>query len=171
MHNKKILLEIQSAPLLIFLFLNWTSACGKDNLNWQHNFRQLCQYKLDRGDCLVPARYQPNLGLGHWVMTQRRQYCHLKIGRSSTLTDSRIALMDALGFVWILPKKAEIIWRKRYNMLREYKSIYGNCMVPQRYKLNPQLGTWVSSATSSISIGVSCMYRRSLVMIIHVTHA
>jgi len=120
-------------------------ACGKYNLNWQHNFRQLCQYKLDHGDCLVPARYQPNLGLGHWVMTQRRQYCHLKNGRSSTLTDSRIALMDALGFVWTLRQDAGIIWRERYNMLCQYRNIYGDCLVPQRYKLNPQLGTWVNT--------------------------
>mmetsp|Transcript_55169 Transcript_55169/g.64545 ORF Transcript_55169/g.64545 Transcript_55169/m.64545 type:complete len:385 (+) Transcript_55169:289-1443(+) len=78
-------------------------------------------------------------------MTQRRQYGHLKNGRSSTLTDSRIALMDALGFVWILRQDAGIIWRKRYNMLCEYRNIYGDCLVPQRYKLNPQLGTWVST--------------------------
>ena len=24
-----------------------------------------------------------------------------------------------------------------------YKATYGNCMVPQRYQANPQLGTWV----------------------------
>jgi len=25
----------------------------------------------------------------------------------------------------------------------DYKATYGNCMVPQRYLANPQLGTWV----------------------------
>mmetsp|Transcript_55166 Transcript_55166/g.64538 ORF Transcript_55166/g.64538 Transcript_55166/m.64538 type:complete len:150 (+) Transcript_55166:106-555(+) len=119
-------------------------ACGKDDSGWQYRFQELCQYKLDHGDCLVSGHYQPNLSLGNWVMTQRRQYGHLKNGRSSTLTDSRIALMDALGFVWILRQDAGIIWRKRYNMLCEYRNIYGDCLVPQRYKLNPQLGTWVS---------------------------
>jgi len=35
-------------------------------------------------------------------------------------------------------------WNERFNELLEYKKIHGDCLVPQRYPQNPQLGVWVN---------------------------
>jgi hypothetical protein len=41
---------------------------------WRDLFRQLCEYKVQFGDCLVPARYSTNPKLGKWVLKQRARY-------------------------------------------------------------------------------------------------
>jgi len=35
-------------------------------------------------------------------------------------------------------------WNDRFNELLEYKKEHGDCLVPQRYPQNPQLGVWVN---------------------------
>ncbi|KAL7460012.1 hypothetical protein ACHAXS_000481, partial [Conticribra weissflogii] len=35
------------------------------------------------------------------------------------------------------------MWRIRYDELVQYKEEFGDCLVPQRYERNPELGTWV----------------------------
>ena len=35
-------------------------------------------------------------------------------------------------------------WMKRYNELRDFKNREGHCNVPQHYKANRSLGTWVN---------------------------
>ena len=37
-----------------------------------------------------------------------------------------------------------IPWEERLKQLGEYKTIHGNCRVPQKYQENPSLGHWVS---------------------------
>eukprot|EP00956_Cyclotella_meneghiniana_P046043 scaffold396390_cov156-Cyclotella_meneghiniana.AAC.1 len=39
-------------------------------------------------------------------------------------------------------------WDKRLKQLKQYKSKHGDCKVPQKYKDNPQLGTWVMCGLS-----------------------
>ena len=34
-------------------------------------------------------------------------------------------------------------WNERLKELKQYQQVNGNCKVPQKYKGNPQLGTWV----------------------------
>eukprot|EP00814_Leptocylindrus_danicus_P013717 CAMPEP_0116014170 /NCGR_PEP_ID=MMETSP0321-20121206/6131_1 /TAXON_ID=163516 /ORGANISM="Leptocylindrus danicus var. danicus, Strain B650" /LENGTH=385 /DNA_ID=CAMNT_0003483797 /DNA_START=143 /DNA_END=1303 /DNA_ORIENTATION=- len=36
-------------------------------------------------------------------------------------------------------------WKLRYEELMEFKNTHGHCLVPQRYKENPNLGKWVSN--------------------------
>lgn len=40
---------------------------------WNYMFHHLVNYKKVHGDCLVPNRYKPDISLGLWVSTQRRQ--------------------------------------------------------------------------------------------------
>jgi hypothetical protein len=35
-------------------------------------------------------------------------------------------------------------WNERFNELLDYKKNHGDCLVPQRYPQNPQLGVWVN---------------------------
>ncbi len=42
---------------------------------WDEMFQRLVEYKILKGDCLVPNRYKVDPPLGSWVSTQRRQVC------------------------------------------------------------------------------------------------
>ena len=35
-------------------------------------------------------------------------------------------------------------WEKRFEELKDYRKKYGNCLVPQHYQQNKQLGRWVN---------------------------
>ena len=66
-----------------------------------------------------------------------------------TLSDERIAKLDAVGFLW-QGKKMKIgddgvneAWKKQFDELIRYKQIYGNCNVPYKWEENPQLSWWV----------------------------
>ena len=37
------------------------------------------------------------------------------------------------------------VWNERFEELKEYKKVHGNCNVPGRYKKNPSLGRWVET--------------------------
>jgi len=41
-------------------------------------------------------------------------------------------------------KKSNVSWDERFQQLVEYKDQNGHCRVPQNYKANPELGSWVS---------------------------
>jgi len=112
---------------------------------WQGRFQELFEYKLTNGNCLVPSRYSPNPTLGHWVMTQRRQYHLLKNKKTTSLTDERINELDTLGFSWVVRDDPEATWNHRYEDLYDYYKDNGDCLVPQRYDLNKRLGTWVNT--------------------------
>merc|ERR1719203_2477945 len=76
-------------------------------------------------------------------MTQRRQFTLLMQGLPSALTTERIKRLDAIGFTWSVRPEPVSTWNKKFQELKDYKATFGNCMVPQRYRVNSQLGTWV----------------------------
>jgi hypothetical protein len=43
-------------------------------------------------------------------------------------------------------------WHAMFERLKEYKEEYGDCLVPQRYEDDPQLGKWVSTQRSISSL-------------------
>ena len=102
--------------------------------NWIEWLQQLEAYKAIHGHCRVPRTYKENPSLANWVSNQRH---HQKVGK---LSDERISDLEAIGFEWDLSDK----WTERLRQLKEYKTIHGNCRVPQKYQENPSLGHWVS---------------------------
>mmetsp|Transcript_44836 Transcript_44836/g.95425 ORF Transcript_44836/g.95425 Transcript_44836/m.95425 type:complete len:449 (+) Transcript_44836:171-1517(+) len=110
---------------------------------WEEQYKALREYHLRFGNCKVPARFKANPKLGRWVMTQRRQFTLLMQGFPSALTAERIRRLEALGFTWSVRPEPVSTWNKKFQELKAYKATYGNCMVPQRYQANTQLGTWV----------------------------
>jgi len=107
---------------------------------WARHYSDLRAYKVKFGDCLVPLSYTDRPQLGLWVKEQRRHYMLLVQGRKSHMTQARIAQLESVGFVW---DSHEATWWDRFNDLKAYQAVHGNCMVPTKYQPNPRLGTWV----------------------------
>ena len=114
---------------------------GIRHSQWRDKFRQLCEYKVQFGHCLVPQRYAANTELGIWVATQRVKYRWYQEGKTSPMTAERIRALESVGFDW---GTAQADWTTRFQQLCEYKVQSGHCLVPQRYSANPTLGRWVS---------------------------
>jgi len=115
----------------------------QEDQGWEEQYKNLKEYHLRFGNCKVPARFKANAKLGRWVMTQRRQFTLLMQGFPSALTADRIRRLESLGFTWSVRPEPVTTWNQKFQELKAYKATYGNCMVPQRYQANSQLGTWV----------------------------
>mmetsp|Transcript_24571 Transcript_24571/g.51459 ORF Transcript_24571/g.51459 Transcript_24571/m.51459 type:complete len:502 (+) Transcript_24571:141-1646(+) len=122
---------------------NQPQPAPHEDPGWEEQYKTLREYHLKFGNCKVPARYKANAKLGRWVMTQRRQFTLLMQGFPSALTAERIRRLESLGFTWSVRPEPVSTWNKKFQELKAYKATYGNCMVPQRYQANSQLGTWV----------------------------
>jgi hypothetical protein len=117
---------------------------NKMNAAWDTRYNELVAYKKEFGDCMVPQIYKANRKLGSWVTNQRSAY---KSGKLSA--DHRIKLKD-IGFTFSVrrskhdvKRRVLVSWDTRYNELVAYKNEFGDCMVPQHYKENRKLGSWV----------------------------
>jgi hypothetical protein len=107
---------------------------------WNDKFERLVHYKEKHGDCLVPKNYEEDPSLGWWVATQRRIYA------SNKLRSDRRSKLESLGFVWVAGQSLtahEKQWENMFAKLEQYLRQHGNCAVPQYYKEDPSLGTWV----------------------------
>ncbi len=109
---------------------------------WTKMYKDLKQYKLEKGNTIVPRKFPENKKLGEWVTDQRRQYKHKAAGRSSLLSDERERKLNEIGFVWSLRNRTD--WNERFQQLVRFKEAEGHCVVPQMYSLNKALGKWVS---------------------------
>jgi Helicase associated domain len=83
-------------------------AKRKGEASWMLKYTELQQYKLAHGNCDVATKYGPNPALGRWVSTQRSEYKILqRDGRSKHMTQSKIAMLNNLGFRWeMIPTKS-----------------------------------------------------------------
>ena len=107
---------------------------------WDNRFQELFHFRLRYGHCLVPHNEAEYPGLHQWVKRQRSQFKRKIDGKHTTLTDSRQAALDDLGFVW---DSHRATWEEKFDQLRLYKEFYGDCNVPTSYPENPQLSIWV----------------------------
>lgn len=104
---------------------------------WMEKYEMLQEYFRNNGNCLVPHNIPV---LGKWVDDQRRQYRKRQSGGKSTLTDERLQLLEAIGFVW---NALDAKWEEKYQDLQQFVAHHGNCCVPVNYKPNPSLSIWV----------------------------
>ena len=102
--------------------------------NWDLMYGSLVKFKEKHGHCLVPDNYKDDIKLGTWVGTQRGMY---KKGR---LSQSKIDKLDAIGFVW---DPIAAAWEEMYQRLVVFHKRHGHCLVPDNYKDDIKLGTWV----------------------------
>ena len=100
---------------------------------WHDWFDELKAYKSANGDCLVPTETK----LGHWVSKQRSRLLG-KTDKSKT-DIARIEELDSIEFIWDV---LEYQWNQKYNELKQYKSLHGNCNVRAS---QGELGIWVNN--------------------------
>ena len=63
-----------------------TDQALRRHAEWCSLFRELCEFKVQFGHCIVPQLYSDNPKLGNWVSTQRKNYRLCQEGKPSRLT-------------------------------------------------------------------------------------
>jgi len=124
------------------------------------------------GDCRTIATVPQ--GLSRLMTEQHRQHGFLKRGDPSALRTNRLKKIDGADVrLWTTatnttrvplpatytttttaPSTATMtinstayddLWNRRFDELRKYCSTHGDCLVPQKWPKNLQLGTWVNT--------------------------
>ena len=91
---------------------------------WSLRFRQLREFKVQFGHCLVPTRYSPSPELWQWVATQRNTYRLYQEGKSSRMTTERIQELESIGFEW---EPNHVAWSVRFCQMCQFKVKFGHC--------------------------------------------
>ena len=110
---------------------------------WYQRFQELKEYQEAHGNCNVSSR----LGsLGKWVSTQRQKYWLLKDEKHSPLSDDCICKLESIGFQWVSEcaltnKERHDLCHKRFQELKKYKEVHGNCNVSET---SGSLVSWVN---------------------------
>jgi len=68
-------------------------------------------------------------------------------------------LRDAVSTA--LVERLGVTWDERYGQLKSYKDRFGDCNVPQAWKENPQLGSWVAVQRRFQSKGLLAANRKA----------
>jgi len=110
--------------------------------DWENGYSALKLFKKQFGHCRVPKSYnKEGYNLGLWVVHQRSAWKRRQTGGDKQLSDDRIKRLDDLQFTWDTKQDK---WEKNYLVLKKYHKIHGDCMVPQRLKMDGvNLGVWV----------------------------
>jgi superfamily II DNA or RNA helicase len=104
---------------------------------WFERYGELLAYKEKFGHCDVPKRSMgKDKKLANWIVQQRVSK------NDGTLSGEKIDLLDRLGFKW---HPYGHRWRTNYLALIDFKQRFGHCRVPQEWKENRKLATWVCS--------------------------
>jgi hypothetical protein len=99
----------------------------------------------------VPRSWVEDPPLGRWVDNQRARKKALDRGDpSERMTAARAAKLEALGFVWELPRSGGgpsdgAGWEAQLAKLEAYKRVHGDCSVPFSWAEDPRLGRWVDN--------------------------
>lgn len=99
--GKKTTLTKEMVDQLNDIGFEWESTSKYSaNFTWETRFKELCEYKAENNNTMVPKKYSKNQALGTWVRNQRCQYMAKVRGKSSPITDERIRKLESIGFVW-----------------------------------------------------------------------
>ncbi|KAL3822745.1 hypothetical protein ACHAXA_001010 [Cyclostephanos tholiformis] len=122
---------------------------------WLERLQDLRVYKESHGDTLVPKMYPANILLGRWVNTQRLDYTRYQkikefkekwsdvevvdykvreemerlMSRGTGMTEKRIQLLDAEGFVWDAHAH---VWESRFQELCNFVALNGHAVIQER---------------------------------------
>jgi hypothetical protein len=138
-------LDGKKSPMTTFRIMQLESLgfeWGVSATAWEDRLTALADYRKIHGHCNVPDSYCGDMNLGKWVANQRNNCRLLLEGKKSPMTSFRFQELEGLGFEWDSHGTA---WEDRLNELADYRIVHGHCNVPQRYKENIMLATWVTT--------------------------
>ena len=69
------------------------------DVNWQEKLTALAKFRKEHDHCNVPSNYKDKK-LATWVKCQRRQYKLYWDGKPSSMSESRIQILEKVGFEW-----------------------------------------------------------------------
>ena len=117
--------EHKKQPSLDATKFEATNDDGNRHSHWRDQFRQLCDFKVQFGHCLVPQKYADNPMLGRWVSTQRTAARLYPDGTPNRTPSERIRALDGIGY-----SSTRWYWFRMGDKL-ERKAQFGHCNVPQ----------------------------------------
>ena len=118
------------------LGVNWMKKHDK----WHQQYQKLITFKQEHGTTIVPTKNHPDKNFANWVAVQRYEYKLKKENRKSLMTDERLELLNKVGFVFnVLDQK----WDEMFQLLLQFRDMYGHVNIPERYSDNPSLGKWI----------------------------
>eukprot|EP00534_Pseudo-nitzschia_fraudulenta_P004750 CAMPEP_0201134422 /NCGR_PEP_ID=MMETSP0850-20130426/51582_1 /ASSEMBLY_ACC=CAM_ASM_000622 /TAXON_ID=183588 /ORGANISM="Pseudo-nitzschia fraudulenta, Strain WWA7" /LENGTH=541 /DNA_ID=CAMNT_0047405301 /DNA_START=49 /DNA_END=1677 /DNA_ORIENTATION=- len=122
---------------------------------WLEKYERLCDYESKMPDAMKSTtdvslvsssdlesvfekRYNEDPVLRRWVNAQRQKY------RQETISMERVKLLDKVeGFVWDVKEARWFEMHRRLSLFARKHN--GSCIVPQHYRADPQLASWVSN--------------------------
>lgn len=110
---------------------------------WMNMYRQMREYRIINGHCKVPMKYSRNPKLGWWVANQRKS--RKGSGNAKKMSAERVALLDAIGFVWGKDSPEPVAWEARYQELAKFRQNVGHCNIPLNSTDPSALACWVAA--------------------------
>jgi hypothetical protein len=99
---------------------------GTHTTDWNVRFQQLCEFKEEFSDCLVPQQYSTNPKLGRWVSMQRNNYKLYQEEKSTSMTAEQIRALDVIGFDWGTRASGSIMTSRNNLAIASCR----NCILP-----------------------------------------
>ena len=111
---------------------------------WNATYQKLVEFKIRFGHCQVPQGWKDDPVLASWVSRQRNAKT------KGTLRSDREAKLNEIQFDWNNKgslrsmEMADAKWNATYQELVEFQIRFGHCQVPQGWKDDPFLASWVN---------------------------
>lgn len=114
--------------------------------NWAIMFRQLREYRVLNGDCIVPMKFAENPKLASWVNNQKTSYRHFKTGGKGgrKIMPDKIVKLESIGFFWGKKYPPPASWDDMFDQLQNFQKRMGNCNVPFNEANPTALAKWVA---------------------------
>ena len=122
---------------------------------WQRKLELLSAFRRENGHFRVPIDFViDSIKLGQWVKNQRKYYKNRMAGKTglrASITEERIAQLNAIGFRWNYSgakewRRDDDGWQKKFDLLCAFQRERGHCRVPSKFVVDSiKLGLWVEN--------------------------
>jgi hypothetical protein len=135
----------RSSPFVTTFEANYDK--GVRHSERRDHFRQLCEYKVQYGHCLVPRQYSANTRLDTWVRYQRARYRKSTEENSTCMIAEHIQALEGIGFDWGISMTDLVsIWSVQFQQLCEFKTVL--CQSSILPTPSSGIGFWLSTGTT-----------------------
>lgn len=125
--------------ILTNLEFDWKNPNTGD-IKWRKMYELAMKYyNINNNIDLGYNEFFEGENLGHWIVTQRKNY------QNSKLSKKRIELLERINIKWNNPQNANNHWEKMYIILKKFYDRYKHLYIPLSYvtKDGVKLGRWL----------------------------